>query len=52
MIAAILIIAAATGVALQMMALIDECLRVGSGCLCQRHAVNQRCPIHGSEANR
>ena len=50
MIPALLIIAAVVGVALQMMALINECLRVGSGCLCQRHAVNQRCPIHGSES--
>lgn len=50
MIAAILIIAAATGVALQMMALINECLRVGSGCTCSKNAVDARCPLHGSES--
>ena len=49
MIPAILIIVAVVGVALQMMALIDELGRVASGCLCGRHAVNPRCPLHGSE---
>ena len=48
MIPAILIIAAVVGVALQMMALINECLRVGSGCTCRKGAVDWRCPVHGS----
>lgn len=49
MIPAILIIAAVVGVALQMMALIDELGRVASGCTCRKGAVDARCPIHGSE---
>ena len=50
MIAAILIIVAVVGVALQMMALINECLRVASGCLCRKGAVNPECPIHGRDS--
>lgn len=49
MIAATLILVAVAGVGLQMLAFIDECLRVGSGCTCRRHAIDPRCPLHGSE---
>ena len=48
MIAALLILLATLGVGLQMLALMDEAKRVGSGCTCRKGAVDWRCPIHGS----
>lgn len=42
-----LILLAIFGVALQVWALVGDMVRLASGCLCRKGAVNAECPLHG-----